>query len=56
MNFYSKLLNIKGGNTEKLIDEAIKEVRTELANLDYERMCLVYNSYLYNTLYQKMVN
>lgn len=55
MNFYSKLLNIKGENTEKLIEEAIKEVQTELANLDYERMCLVYNSYLYNTLLKKHV-
>ena len=55
MNFYNKILNIKGGNTEKLIDEAIKEVQTELANLDYERMCLVYNSYLYNTLLKKHV-
>ena len=24
MNFYNKILNIKGGNTEKLIDEADK--------------------------------
>ena len=55
MDFYSKLLNIKGENTEKLIEEVIEEVRNELANLDYERMCLVYNSYLYNALLKKHV-
>lgn len=55
MDIYSKLLNIKGENTEKLIEEAIEEVQTELADLDSERMCLVYNSYLYSALLKKHV-
>lgn len=55
MDLYNKLLNIKGENIASLISDAIKEVKSELKDLDYERMCLVYNSYLYKVLVKKHV-
>lgn len=55
MDLYNKILNIKGQNTENAIIDAIKEVKIKLNNLNYERMCLVYNSYLYEALIKRHV-
>ena len=55
MDLYSKILNIKGQNSRQSIVDAIKETKEKLKGLDYERMCLVYNSYLYETLLKKHI-
>ena len=55
MDLYSKILNINNKNIEYAIISAIEEVKKELAGLDYERMCLVYNSYLYEALLKRHV-
>ena len=50
MDLYSKILNIKGQNSRQSIVDAIRETKEKLKGLDYERMCLVYNWYLYENL------
>ena len=55
MDLYSKILNIKGQNSKQSIVDAIKETKEKLKGLDYERMCLVYNSYLYETLLKNIL-
>ena len=50
MDLYAKMLNISGNNVLLSIQEAIKETTAALKYLTYERMCLVYSSYLYNNL------
>lgn len=55
MDLYSKILNINNKNIEYAIISAIEEVKKELSGLDYERMCLVYNSYLYEALLKRHV-
>ena len=44
------MLNIANINKETIIKIAIDNTKKDLANLDYERMCLVYSSYLYENL------
>ena len=55
MDLYSKILNINNKNIEEVIISAIEEVKKELYGLDYERMCLIYNSYLYEALLKRHV-
>lgn len=52
MSLYDRILNINNVNKEDLIKKAIYMTEKELESLDYERMCLVYSSYLYNNLKQ----
>ena len=44
------MLNIANIDKESIIKQAINKTKSDLANLDYERMCLVYSSYLYENL------
>ena len=50
MSLYDRMLNIANLNKEFIIKQAINKTKSDLANLDYERMCLVYSSYLYENL------
>lgn len=44
------MLNIANLNKESIIKRAIENTKSDLDGLDYERMCLVYSSYLYENL------
>ena len=44
------MLNIANLNKESIIKKAIENTKSDLDGLDYERMCLVYNWYLYENL------
>ena len=44
------MLNITNLDKESIIRKAIENTKSDLTNLDYERMCLVYSSYLYENL------
>lgn len=44
------ILNIKKIDIEKMIREVIIKTKKELVNLDKERTCLIYTSYLYQNL------
>ncbi len=46
MSLYDKMLNIANIPKESIIEKAILKTKEELNGLDYERMCLVYSSYL----------
>ena len=50
MSLYDKMLNIANIPKESIIEKAILKTKEELNGLDYERMCLVYSSYLYENL------
>ena len=50
MSLYDRMLNIANIDKESIIKQAINKTKSDLANLDYERMCLVYNWYLYENL------
>ncbi len=50
MSLYDRMLNIANIDKESIIKHAINKTKSDLANLDYERMCLVYSSYLYENL------
>lgn len=50
MSLYDKMLNIANLNKESIIKRAIENTKSDLDGLDYERMCLVYSSYLYENL------
>ena len=50
MSLYNRMLNIKNIDYEEYIKKAILKTKTELSNLDIDRMCLVYSSYLYQNL------
>lgn len=50
MSLYDRMLNIANIDKESIIRKAIKKTKSDLTNLDYERMCLVYSSYLYENL------
>lgn len=50
MSLYDRMLNIANIDKESIIKQAIKKTKSDLTNLDYERMCLVYSSYLYENL------
>ena len=50
MTLYDRMLNIANIDKESIIKQAINKTKSDLANLDYERMCLVYSSYLYENL------
>lgn len=45
-----KILNIKNVNYEECIKKAIQKTKIELKDLDEERMCFIYSSYLYQNL------
>ena len=53
MDLYHKMLNITGNSPELSVEMAISETKDALKYLNYERMCLVYSSYLYNFLLKK---
>ncbi|HIT37193.1 MAG TPA: hypothetical protein IAB59_01770 [Candidatus Onthousia faecipullorum] len=50
MSLYDRMLNIANLNKESIIKKAIENTKSDLDGLDYERMCLVYNWYLYENL------
>lgn len=50
MNDLYDILNIKKNNIEKIIQEVITSTKRELANLDTDRTCFIYTSYLYEKL------
>ena len=50
MNLMDKILNIKNVNYEECIKKAIQKTKIELKDLDEERMCFIYSSYLYQNL------
>ena len=50
MSLYDKMLNIANIDKESIIRKAIENTKSDLEGLDYERMCLVYNWYLYENL------
>lgn len=50
MSLYDRMLNIANLNKEFIIRKAIENTKSDLDGLDYERMCLVYNWYLYENL------
>ena len=50
MSLYDRMLNIANLNKEFIIRKAIENTKSDLDGLDYERMCLVYSSYLYENL------
>ena len=50
MSLYDKMLNIANIDKESIIKRAIENTKSDLDGLDYERMCLVYNWYLYENL------
>ena len=50
MSLYDKMLNIANIPKESIIEKAILKTKEELNGLDYERMCLLYSSYLYQNL------
>ena len=50
MSLYDRMLNIANIDKESIIRKAIENTKSDLTNLDYERMCLVYSSYLYENL------
>ena len=50
MSLYDRMLNIANLNKESIIRKAIENTKSDLDGLDYERMCLVYNWYLYENL------
>ena len=50
MSLYDRMLNIANIDKESIIRKAIENTKSDLDGLDYERMCLVYNWYLYENL------
>lgn len=50
MSLYDRMLNIANIDKESIIRKAIENTKSDLNGLDYERMCLVYNWYLYENL------
>ena len=50
MSLYDRMLNIANLNKETVIKRAIENTKSDLDGLEYERMCLVYNWYLYENL------
>ena len=50
MSLYDRMLNISNIPKESIIKKAIENTKNDLDGLDYERMCLVYTSYLYENL------
>ena len=50
MSLYDRMLNIANLNKESIIRKAIENTKSDLDGLEYERMCLVYSSYLYENL------
>ena len=50
MSLYDRMLNIANLDKETVIKRAIENTKSDLDGLEYERMCLVYNWYLYENL------
>ena len=50
MTLYDRMLNIANINKETVIRKAIENTKSDLDGLEHERMCLVYNWYLYENL------
>lgn len=50
MDLMNKIFNIKGIDYEECIKKAIQKTKLELKDLDEERMCFIYSSYLYQNL------
>ena len=50
MSLYDRMLNIANIDKESIIKKAIENTKSDLNGLEYERMCLVYNWYLYENL------
>ena len=50
MSLYDRMLNIANIDKESIIRKAIENTKSDLDGLEYDRMCLVYNWYLYENL------
>ncbi len=50
MSLYDRMLNIANIDKESIIRKAIENTKSDLDGLEHERMCLVYNWYLYENL------
>lgn len=50
MSLYDRILNIANIDKESIIRKAIENTKSDLDGLEHERMCLVYNWYLYENL------
>lgn len=50
MKLFDKIFNIGDINYEECIKKAILKTKLELQDLDKERMCFIYSSYLYKNL------
>lgn len=50
MDLFDMMKNIRGINTEEMLDKSIEMVKTRLNLLTKERMCKVYSSYLLDEL------
>ena len=50
-----RMLNIRGNDLEKMINEAIISVKNDLSGLTDERTCMIYTGYLYLKLLEKHV-
>ena len=55
MNDLYDLINIKKIDKEEEIKNAIKEVKTSLEKLDTERTCMIYSSYIKESLSKKNI-
>ena len=49
------ILNIRNINVEEEIKKSIAEVREELSDLTDERTCMIYTSYMYQSLRKKSI-
>ena len=50
MSLYENILNISNKNIEEEIKSSIIDTRRQLCNLNEDRMCLIYSSYIYQNL------
>ena len=50
MKLFDKIYNVEDINYEECIKKAILKTKLELQDLDKERMCFIYSSYLYKNL------
>ena len=50
MKLFDKIFNVEDINYEECIKKAILKTKLELQDLDKERMCFIYSSYLYKNL------
>lgn len=55
MSLYENILNISNKNIEEEIKSSIIDTRRQLCNLNEDRMCLIYSSYIYQNLKKRHI-